>query len=375
MAHNLNFDEASGEYSLFLANDSGWHSLGQVVQGTRSWEEVIKIAHMDWDVEKRPLYGLLNDQYVELPTWGIFRSDNNSFLGSVGKGYSPIQNRYAFEFIDSILEAEEGMHYESAGVLGKGERIWAMAKIPYDFTIGPTDDKILPFLLFATSHDGSLSAQAKLTTWRVVCENTLRGALSSEGAFVKIKHTKDSHKRLEVAKQLVKGVALSVSSLKEKFEFLGQRMLNKESYLKILDRIFPVPKGKEEESSTRRNNIMMEVTRLFENNDGNQFPVHRGTCLNLLNAITEYTDHVRTTRITEDRKHLDEVQARAETAIFGSGAKFKEDAFEIIMDEAAGCQERPYRTFTQRAIGSGDYTGIKPIEPTSLLDSIIEENH
>lgn len=376
MAHEIHKDQLTGEHALYLANEVAWHKLGQVVEGARTWDEVIKLAHLDWDVDKRPLYGLIpNNGYVQLPTWGIFRTDTNAFLGSVGSKYTTIQNQYAFEFVDTILEAEGGAKYESAGALGRGERIFVSAKIPHDFTVGPTTDKHETYLILTTSHDGSLATQCFISIVRPVCNNTVRAAISSGNSFVKIKHTKDADKRMDAAKQLMTGVVQSVSSVKDKLETLGQKIMDKETYVRVLNRLFPMPKGKEDDSSTRRNNVMLEITRLFESNDKDAFPVHRGTGLNLLNAITEYTDHYRGTRITEDRKHLNEHQARAETSIFGSGAVFKEDAMEILLEETVGCKDRPYKTFTQRAIGSGDYTGITPPPQTGLLDSILDSHN
>jgi len=90
-----------------------------------SGEDVIKIAHLDWTVSKHPLYGKVDNNYIQLPTWGIFRDDTNAFLGSVGKGYTPIQNEYQFRFINALMESDENTFYESAGVLGNGERVWA----------------------------------------------------------------------------------------------------------------------------------------------------------------------------------------------------------------------------------------------------------
>lgn len=370
MAHNLEI--VNGKASLFLANSPAWHNLGQVVEGARSWDEVIKIAKMDWTVSKHPLYGKIGDSYVQLPTFGIFRDDNNEFLGNVGAKYTPIQNKYQFEFIDSLLEAEGQSHYESAGVLGKGEKIWAMARIPYGFEVGPTGDKHETYLLFTTSHNGSLAAQARLTTVRVVCWNTLSMAVNMNGNFIKIKHTKDAERRLEASKKIFQGVSQSVYSLKEKFEILGQKMLNKETYVKVLDRLFPVPNGKEDESSTRRNNVMLEITKLFENNDNNTFPEHRGTCFNLLNAITEYTDHMRTVRLTEGRKELTDIQARAETSIFGNGMDLKNNALEILMEESVNCKDRPYATYITRAIQKGEMERDAEIQKTNLLDNILE---
>ena len=60
----------------------------------------------------------------------------------------------------------------------------------------------------------------------------------------------------------------------------------------VLDRLFPGKKDENGKSSTRNDNILADVLRCYESNDRNQFPEQRGTAYNLLNAVTEYTDHV-----------------------------------------------------------------------------------
>jgi hypothetical protein len=94
-----------------------------------------------------------------------------------------------------------------------------------------------------------------------------------------------------------------------------------------MDKLFPVKAkedGEEAESSTRRDNVLAEILSLYESNDNNAFPEQRGTAYNLLNSITEYTDHVRQSRM----------DARAESALFGSGKALKDRAFQLIYDEA-----------------------------------------
>jgi hypothetical protein len=50
-------------------------------------------------------------------------------LGVVGKDYEVVQNKDAFTFFDAIVSGE-GIIYETAGALGKAERIFITAKLP-----------------------------------------------------------------------------------------------------------------------------------------------------------------------------------------------------------------------------------------------------
>lgn len=352
MAHNIAF--ANGRYSAFTAGKSAWHKLGQNVTEAQSWEQAISLAGLDFEVSKRQLE--FAGSSVE--AWGIFRDDNQAFLGAVGSAYQPIQNRYAFDFVDTLLEAEDGSHYDSAGALGKGERFWVSARVPFDFNVGGYDAH-QTYLLFASSHDGSMAATAKLSTVRVVCQNTLTQALNKAGSAVRVKHTADAQRRLDAARKLMSGVSQDVKSLEEKLNALTVRKMSRASMVSCLDRLFP-KNADGAASQTRRENVLNDVLRLYENNDNNAFPEQKGTAYALLNAITGYVDHERSARITNGRKGMSESTARAENAVFGTGERLKQQALDVIMLDTAG----------NEVIAPPIYS-VPSMSNSGLLDSIL----
>jgi len=177
MAHNLM--TRNGSTAMFCTGDrdAAWHKLGQRTPNAVTWQEAMRLADLSWPVSKQVLF---DSNGKPVSAWGIFREDDSAFLGAVGERYTPIQNKDAFEFVDVLMEATNGAHYDSAGALGNGERIWCSAKVPFDFEPVP-GDKTETYLMFTTSHDGSASAVCKLTTVRVVCQNTLSQAIGSAG--------------------------------------------------------------------------------------------------------------------------------------------------------------------------------------------------
>jgi phage/plasmid-like protein (TIGR03299 family) len=106
----------------------------------------------------------------------------------------PLQNVEAFEFFDPIL-GEGAATYETAGALGKGERVWILARLSGDFNVAG-GDVIRRYLLLSNSHDGTSSLQVKITPVRVVCNNTLTLALS-QGGTLRVRHDRDVKTALE----------------------------------------------------------------------------------------------------------------------------------------------------------------------------------
>ena len=368
MAHNI-WKDANGVNAMFCVGDrkAAWHELGQRTENAVTWSEAQKLAGLDWTVTKEQLYLPVNGDFVHVPTWGIVRSSDGAYLGTVGAQYQIIQNVEAFDFVDTLLEAESGSHYESAGALGNGERIWCLARVPHTITVAG-EDKSEVFLLFTTSHDGSMAATAKMSTVRVVCQNTLNMALSANGAMVRVKHTRDAQRKMDHARRLMEGVGVDAKKLEEKLNLLAARRMTRESMTAIFDRLFPKPK-EADQNTTRRENVLADVLRLYESNDKNAFPQIRGTAYNLLNAITEYTDHERTARITDGRKGYSVSQARAENALVGTGDKLKQDALEYILESTVGAPLVPQVIYSRPV-------SDRAIPPTSgsLLDAVLS-NH
>lgn len=369
MAHNLEMYAGKASMVYNSRYGSPWHALGTPVDGAMTAAQAMELSRQDWDVIKRQLFThSASGQPVMIPAWGIFRDDNGAFLGTCGEDYAPIQNAKQFESIDFLLESTDGAHYDTAGVLGYGERVWALARIPSaDISVG--EDRHEAYLLAATSHDGSLAFTLKLTATRVVCQNTLSMALGSNGSLARIKHTRNALDRVEQAKRYMRLVGQNSASLQEKLNILASRRMTKDSYQSIMDKLFPAPKD-ENASPARRDNILADVIRLYESNDANAFPETKGTAYNLLNAVTEYTDHLRTSRLSDDKRDLGYTsdRARYEAAIFGSGDTLKNRALDVILQDTAG---NPVRTVRQFAAQRVDM----PMPPPSgnLLDAIVAQ--
>jgi phage/plasmid-like protein (TIGR03299 family) len=310
---------ANVEY--YMGRLPAWHNLGDVTGQYFRIQDILDNPRLNFNVEKKQL----EHSGIPVDAWGIFRNDNNVFLGTVGAGYECIQHTEGLQFLDLLIGEVNGAHFETAGSLGKGETIWGLIDLGIKSGIRNTKDESENYLLFRTGHIGNFTFSFSGTRTRVVCQNTLVMALAENRSTFTIRHTTNYRDRLEQAKHLISNFRESVMSVDEKMSFLAGRVIEKENMINILDELFPA--DAEGNRSTRSKNNIERILNLYESNDSNAIPEIRGTAYNLLNACTEYTDHFRSVKGNT-------AISRAESAMFGSGNDFKLRAMDIITAEA-----------------------------------------
>lgn len=321
---------------------AAWHILGNVRGKYEKWMDIIVPGGADYEVLKKQLEwkGKLVD------AWGSFRLDKTipkgledraikimhkgeemylSFLGPVGEDYQVIDHREGFQLLDTLVGSIDGAHYETMGTLDFGALVWGQINLNQQIRVG--DDKLDVYGTFHTSHDASKAFQIFMNAVREVCRNTFRaGELNKLSRALRVKHTKNALARIDNMKAQIEEIKDVAKTFEDKLNFLAQRKMTRESMTKVLDRLFPKAKDADgqEKESTRRENIMSDILVLYEHNDGNAYPEQRGTAYNLLNSITEYTDHIRSSKNG----------GRAVSAVLGSGDKLKGDALDLILREA-----------------------------------------
>ncbi|MEO8174216.1 MAG: DUF932 domain-containing protein, partial [Sediminibacterium sp.] len=239
MAHNLNYNSNTTQHSFFSVNQKAWHGLGKIVDQYPTSKEALQFAGLDYTVEKRKMFTYDSENQLTSEETGIkipevavpdyyatVRTDNDNVLGVVGKDYEVVQNIDAFAFFDSIVGGDDGIMYETAGALGKGERIFITAKLPGYIRVG-NDDLLEKYLFLTTSHDGYGSITAAFTPVRIVCANTLNAAMRNHTNALKIRHTAGAKERLEQAHKLM-GISNQMS-------FEMEQIFNRWTKVRITD--------------------------------------------------------------------------------------------------------------------------------------------
>jgi phage/plasmid-like protein (TIGR03299 family) len=331
--HNLHFNEQTNRHSFFSVKEKAWHGLGQVVENYPTSAEAIKYAGLDYTVEKRQLFTYDTENHNGDPDTGIIipeihvpgyfatvRTDTEEVLGVVGNEYEVVQNMDAFGFFDAIVGGD-GIQYETAGALGKGERIFITAKLPGYIKVGK-DDLTEKYLFLTTSHDGYGSITAAFTPTRIVCNNTLHMAMRNCINSYKIRHTANAKDRLEEAHKIM-GISNQLSAELE-------TMFNKWSVTRITDQqvqrliqiamtpnkevLQNLQSGKDDNLSTCFRNICTSVFEYGQASPSQQYETTKGTVFGAYNAITGYFQNVRSFKNQE---------AKVKSILFGGTAQLR----------------------------------------------------
>lgn len=334
MAHNIHLNEQTGQHSFFSVKEKPWHGLGQIVLDYPTSAEAIQFAGLDYEVEKRKLYTQRNEYenpQISVPDYfATVRTDSDEVLGVVGKDYEIVQNRDAFSFFDSIVGGD-GIQYETAGALGKGERIFITAKLPGYIKVG-REDLIEQYLFLTTSHDGYGSITAAFTPVRVVCRNTLNAAMRRHSNAVKIRHTANAKERLEQAHKVM-GISNQLSAELESIFNNWTKVKVTDPDLHKLIQLAMVPnkevldniqKGQWDELSTCFNNMCHTVFEYAMTSPTQQTETTRGTLFGAYNAVTGYFQNVR--------NYKDE-ESKLKSLLYGGTAQMRtQKAFNLCAD-------------------------------------------
>jgi phage/plasmid-like protein (TIGR03299 family) len=343
MAHNINYNEQTGKHSFFSVKEKAWHNLGQIISDYPTSAEAIKQAGLNYHVEKRPLFTYDTENYmadpdtdiiipeIEVPDFfATIRTDTDEVLGIVGNDYEVVQNVNAFDFFDAIVGGKDGILYETAGALGKGERIFITAKLPDYIRIG-RDDLIEQYLFLTTSHDGYGSITAAFTPIRIVCQNTLNAALHNHSHSIKIRHTGSAVDRLKQAHQLLGVTNLLANELEEVFNNWSKIRIT-DNAVKRLIQVAMAPNkevlqnlqnGKLDELSTNYNNMVSSVMEYALTNPTQQEITTKGTLFGAYNAVTGYFQNVRNYKDDE---------SKFKSIMYGTGLQRSQTAFDLCKE-------------------------------------------
>ena len=313
MAHNI--ENRNGKDSIVWTGETPWHKLGQKVANAFSAEVALKEGGLDFTVEKIALQ-TTDGQKLD-NRYGLRRTDTKDILGVVTDFYQPLQNRDAFGFFDALFGANKA-RYEVAGVLGKGEKVWLLARMGGEFQIGK-GDSVEKFLLLTNGHDTSEPVRAKFTPIRVVCQNTLTAALRGKESEIRVQHIGKVAAKLELAAKLLKTAGIYFDEIETVFQGFARKQVTEKVLRNYVTQVVCGRAEKFDEISPIGQKTITRIEALHETGRGHDIKGVRGSLWGAYNAVVEYVDH---DRASEDIGPM----------LGGRGAQLKERAFSVAQD-------------------------------------------
>lgn len=324
MSHELTTNAITKQVEFAYRESDGlpWHGLGQAMADNANIDEWRTAAGMNWKIQRSKVrYSISHDPAVPMREMQdqmvLLRSDTKDALGIVSNKYKVVQPGEVLDFFRDIVKVG-GLELSAAGTIYGGRRFWATAKIG---EASPTSvrDTIGGYLLLSSSADGSLRTEARRTSIRVVCRNTLAMAMGDAPA-VKISH------RSEFDPTEVKKFMGLNEAAWDAFRHQITRMANVDMPLdRAEDVVMELLGGKKSLDAEAKVFVSAgynKILDLFKGaGKGATLDGVQGTAWGLLNAVTEYVDHWTRARSDENR---------FVSSQWGQGADLKQAAFDLL---------------------------------------------
>ena len=333
MAHEI--DTTTGRAGMAYVGQTPWHGLGQELTPNAPLELWQQEAGLDWEAKEAPVrynYEHVDATGLQAKTERIvsdrkvlYRSDTGNALSVVSTRYKPVQPGEIIEFYRDLTE-RYGFVLETAGSLKGGQRIWALANAQEAAQLRDKDENRL-YLLLATSFDGSMATQARMTNIRVVCNNTMSLATAGK-ANVTVSHaTTFDADQIKLEMQ----IGEAWEQFKERAAAMSTRSMGMEETVRyFMDVYFNLTSTEEikafhaDEANAKRSRKTVErLTQALFNSPGAHMASARGMLWGALNAVTYDTDHIMPARSQENRLN---------SAWFGQGEARKQRAWDKALE-------------------------------------------
>lgn len=305
--------------TMFYSGATPWHGLGTPVEKCLDSLEAIKMAGLDWEVEKKPLFTNVGNENEYIPMDSGFmatvRTSDNTPLGVVTDRYQPVQNADAFSFTDNLVGND--CRYETAGSLKNGQQVWLLAKLPESKILG---DVMENYLVFTNSHDGKGSIRIAMTPVRVVCQNTLNIALREAKRSWSTKHMGNMESKMEEAKMTLQLANVYQAELAKKAEELAAKKMYELDFERFLKELYPVSDDASPIINTRANELRQRIRVCYDKPDLADF---QNTAWGILNAVSDAHFHGKPMR--ETQKYQENLFANTI-----GGNMFLDKAYELL---------------------------------------------
>lgn len=272
-----------------------WTKVGTDIRSAKNYMEALHLSGLDYEVEKAPIFlgnGLQVSDY-----FATKEVNSDRTFGIVGKDYTIIQNKEAFQFIDSIIP--EGLEFVKAGETKKGT--FLITKLPSHYILG---DEVTPYLILQNSHNGTTTLRSAICPLRIVCQNQFTRAFKEADNTISIRHSSSAELRMEEAKKVLQFSASYMDCFKKEAEEMATKKLSESQVESIVETYFYLPAEATQKKAESIQQKKQQFLTAYNAEDNQNF---KGTAWGLVNAFTDYHTHQepkKDTELSNNRKFL-----------------------------------------------------------------------
>lgn len=275
----------------FSTRDVPWMKLGTVIDKPVKAAQAMKLAGLDFKVERAPLAYMSRDgEWHDVENRSaLIDPKTNVHYGTVGPDYEIVQFSEAFEFVDRISDGR----IVAAGSLRKGKQAFMVVEAPESVRLAPLgDDAHELYIVLRTSHDCTKAIELNLMPLRGMCMNMM--PLASFGRRARqrwsIRHAKTAREQMTEAHNAM----VNLESYAAEYAAIADRLVKisvkREVATDLLEAVLPPYQNRHKQIDA------ITDTLAHGENVG-----HVNTGWGLVNAVGEYFEHLRNRGTAESR--------------------------------------------------------------------------
>ena len=272
-----------------------WENVGKSTN-TGKIQSALKQVGLAFDVEKRPLFFGPNMKGIK-DKFATVRTDKESYLGIVGKGYEICQNETAFGFADFI---DSKLKFTRGGMTYSG-LCWVVGQLPSIKIVG---EDYTPCIVLQNSFNGKYKVRVNIVALNQANCSQFNISLNGIASSLNVKHSVNLPSRMRQGQEALVGVRRYMDGLRAAAERYAGIKMDKTQITMLVEALFPI---RENMSETIKANVLRNRKMFLScyNDEGNK--THQGNAWGLIRAYADFTTHTigKDTKTKFERKFME----------------------------------------------------------------------
>ena len=257
-----------------------WAMVGKGANATKI-EDALKSVGLDFQVEKRKIF-FGPDMKCIKDKFATVRTDNETDMGIVGKGYEICQNDKAFAFADYI---DSKLKFTRGGITYTG-LCWVMGEMPAVNILG---EEYVPCLCLQNSFNGKYTVKANIVPLCKATGSQVAMDVSGLTNTIKIRHSANLPSRMSQGQEALASITEYMNGLRKMAEKYANVKMDKNQIEMFIDLLFPIRPNMSEQVKSK----VIDQRKMFVacyDDEGNKR--NYGNAWGLIKAYADFNTHV-----------------------------------------------------------------------------------